>query len=79
MFGFGEVRTHLRAVSMMFMDYFGFLKGSHAATWPRRKNGLASGSPQRSHCSQHGKLLCLCFVLLFRCSEDLSIGLMRTL
>ena len=25
------------------------------------------------------EMLCFCFVLFFRCSEDLSIGLMRTL
>ena len=31
MFGFGEVRTHLRAVSMMFMDYFWVFEG-----FPRR-------------------------------------------
>ena len=39
----------------------------------------SSGSPRRSHCSQHGKLLCFGYVLLFRISKDSSIGLMRTL
>ena len=51
-------------------------KDPHAAAKPRRRIFPSSGSPRRSHCSQHG-MLCFCFVLFFRYSEDLSIGLIR--
>ena len=56
----------------------------HAVVWPSGELGhfatlQGRASPRRSHCSQHGQLLCFGFVLLFRCSEDSSIGLMRTL
>ena len=53
-------------------------KDPHAAARQRGKVGPASGSPRRSHCSQHGNVV-FCFVLFFRCSEDLSIRLIRIL
>ena len=47
-----------------------------AAARPRAKVGPTSDSPRRSHCSQHENVVFL-FRFFFRCSEDLSIGLIR--
>ena len=55
-------------------------KDPHTTTRPRRRIFPSSGSLRRSEATIHNmEMLCFCFALFFRCSEDLSIGLIMIL